>query len=180
MMSAVNDAIDVLLDIERRSRASARGLPEQVEVKTTWAGVGFRVGEARLVAPLGIIREILTFPLITRVPGAKQWMRGVANVRGTLLPITDLNCFLQGEPTPVRRQTRVLVIDNGAMGAGLLVNEVLGLRHFFQEEFSSDTGLMTDFVRRFVSGVYRQSNENWGSVDLHAIIESEDFMHVAA
>lgn len=179
-MGGENDAFDLLRTIERRSREHARGLPEQLEVKTTWAGIGFRVGDARLVAPLGVVREILTSPVLTRVPGAKSWMKGVANVRGNLLPVTDLGAFLSEQPTPMRRTTRVLVVSNGSIGAGLLVDEVLGLKHFFEEEFSSDTSVVAEFIRRFVSGSYRQNSEAWGSVDLHALIESDEFMRVAA
>lgn len=175
-----NDAFELLLAIERRSQASARGLPEQVEVKTTQAGVGFRIGDARLVAPLGVIREILTYPPLAHIPGAKPWLKGVANVRGNLLPVTDLGGFLTGRPTPAHRAARVLVVTSGGIGAGLLVDEVLGLRHFFEEDHVPDNSAIADFVRRFVSGVYRQEGTVWGSIDLHALIESDEFMRVAA
>lgn len=180
MADRTASAIELLRDIERRSRAHARGLPEQVEVQSTRAAVGFRVGEARLIAPLGVIREILTMPALTRVPGAKSWMKGVANVRGNLIPVTDLNGFLGGEATPMRRTARVLIVDSGPTSAGLLVDEVLGLRHFFEEEYSSDTSGVPEILRDYVGGIYRQDQQVWGSVDLHAVIESDAFMHVAA
>ncbi len=180
-MSADTGTIfELLRDIERRSRANAQGLPEQLEIQTTWAGIGFRVGDARLVAPLGVIREILTSPVLTRVPGAKTWMKGIANVRGNLLPVTDLKGLLLGESTPIRQNARVLAVDNGTVSAGLLVDEVFGLRHFLDEDFSDDAGAVPAFIRPFINGVYRQNHEIWGSADLHALIQSDEFMHVAA
>ncbi|SCZ61842.1 chemotaxis protein CheW [Thiohalomonas denitrificans] len=171
---------DLLRDIERRSRANARGLPEQVEIQTTWAGIGFRVGDAHLVAPLGVVREILTFPVLTRVPGAKVWMKGIANVRGNLLPVTDLKGLLVGKSTPMRQSARVLVVNNGTVSAGLLVDEVFGLRHFLDEDFSDSAEAVPEFIRRFINGIYRQNQEIWGHVNLHALVESDEFMHVAA
>lgn len=178
-MSA-NDPFELLLAIERRSRASAQGLPEQVEVKSTQASVGFRVGEVLLAAPLGVVREILTYPPMARVPGAKPWLKGIANIRGNLLPVADLGGFFTGWPTPAQRTARILIVHSESVGAGLLVDEVLGLRHFFEEEHVADNSGITDFARRYVSGVYRQDGTVWGSIDLHALIESDEFMHAAA
>src|ERR1700758_3164570 len=56
----------------------------------SWTGLGFRLRERWLVAPREDVREVITVPRMTRVPGARPWMLGVANVRGNLLPITDL------------------------------------------------------------------------------------------
>ncbi len=57
----------------------------------------FYVGDDRLIAPLNDIKEILNFPsAITKVPGTKPWMLGIANIRGTLLPVIDLQLFLIG------------------------------------------------------------------------------------
>ena len=171
---------DLLRDIERRSRANAHGLPEQVEIQSAWAGIGFRVADAHLVAPLGVIREILTSPVLTRIPGAKVWMKGIANVRGNLLPVTDLKGLLLGESTSVRQNTRILAVDNGTVSAGLLVDEVFGLRHFLDEDFSEGTEAVPGFIRRFINGVYVQHQETWGKADLHALIESDEFMQIAA
>ena len=69
-------------------------------------------------------REVLGVPATTtRVPGAKPWIRGLANVRGQLLPIVDLRQFLGSGITPVTRNTRVVVVNHREIPAGLLVRE---------------------------------------------------------
>jgi chemotaxis signal transduction protein len=67
---------------------------------------------------------------MTRVPGAKLWIKGIANVRGQLLPIIDLRQFLGSGTTPVNRNTRILVVNHREIPAGLIVDEVLGFRRF--------------------------------------------------
>ena len=50
-------------------------------------------------------REVLGVPSpLTRVPGAKSWILGLANIRGQLLPIIDLRAFLGSGPTPAVAQ----------------------------------------------------------------------------
>ena len=77
----------LLKEIEQRSRGMALGLPQQVEVRRTWSGIGFRIGDLLMVSSLGEISEILVYPPLTRVPQAKPWVKGIANVRGNLLPV---------------------------------------------------------------------------------------------
>ena len=50
-------------------------------------------------------REVLGYPAaITRIPGAKSWVKGLANVRGQLLPMLDLRQFLGSGATTPRAQ----------------------------------------------------------------------------
>ena len=58
-------------------------------------------------------REVLGVPTaLTRVPGAKTWIKGLANVRGQLLPIIDLRQFLGSGVTPMTRNTRIIVVNH--------------------------------------------------------------------
>ena len=65
-------------------------------------------------------REVLGVPAsMTRVPGAKAWIKGLANVRGQLLPIIDLRQFLGSGTTPITRNTRIMVVNHRDIPAGL-------------------------------------------------------------
>lgn len=170
----------ILLDIERRSRSRALGLPQQVEVRRTSSGIGFRVGELLMVSPLGDIKEILIFPPITRVPHAKVWVRGIANVRGSLLPIMDLRGFVEGVMTEQTRRTRVLLISHENLQAGLVVDEALGLRHFFDEERLGGVANLPPPYREFVTGGYKQGNTQWGIFSVIQLAKNKRFLEVAA
>nr|MBA2408319.1 chemotaxis protein CheW [Gammaproteobacteria bacterium] len=47
----------------------------------------FRIRRNPLVTPLLAVAEIITPPTVASVPGVKPWVMGIANMRGTLLPI---------------------------------------------------------------------------------------------
>lgn len=170
----------LLHELAQRSRARAHGLPQQIEVKATWEGVGFRLADKGWVVPLDQVKEILTKVNISHIPGAKEWVRGVANVRGTLLPILDLKGFLLGSVTKMTRHSRILVMQHRGIVAGLLVEEVIGMSHFLEEEFSADTtGLDVPF-RDMLTGQYRQRGETWGVFNINRLAELPEFMQVAA
>ena len=121
---------ELLKELERRSRIAASGRGQESGHQEEWVGVGFRVGKTRLVAAREEVREVLTWPGVTALPGAKPWLLGLANVRGQLLPITDLAAFFGGEPITIGRSSRVLMVNHGDIPAGLLVDEVRGFRRF--------------------------------------------------
>jgi len=91
-----NVALAELNTIAARCVANASPLPQQIDTRPVWEGVVFVLGEERFIASVSEIRELLTLPeSITRVPGTRPWMMGVANIRGDLLPIVDLQRYLE-------------------------------------------------------------------------------------
>ena len=170
----------LLHELTQRSRERAYSLPQQIEVKATWEGVGFRLAGSGWVVPLDQVKEILTKVHISHIPGAKEWVRGVANVRGTLLPILDLNGFLMGKMTKMTRRSRILVMQHKGIAAGLLVEEVMGMRHFLEEEFSTDISMLDVPFKQMLTGQYRQRGETWGVFNINHLVELPEFMQVAA
>ena len=169
----------LLREIEQRSRGMAMGLPQQVEVRRTWSGIGFRVGDLLMVSSLGEISEILVYPRMTRVPQARSWVKGIANVRGNLLPVMDLRGFIEGETTDLHRRSRVLVIQSENLTAGLLVDEAMGMRHFFDEERVGGLSSLPDTYREFVSAGYKQGNTQWGVFSMSRLAANKRFLEVA-
>jgi twitching motility protein PilI len=176
---AKQDPIALLRKIERRSLEHAAGLPQQEEVKSTSLAIGFRIGELKMVTPVDEVTELLTYPSLSRVPGTKTWVRGIANVRGNLLPIMDLQDYLTKQPTALTVKSRVLVVNHGGVFSGLLVDEVLGLRHFQDEERKSKLPEVDNFIKSYLSGAYQQDAEEWGIFSMHALAKSPLFLQVA-
>lgn len=172
--------IVLFYQMAQRGQQNAHSLPQQLEVKSTWDGVGFSLGDMPMVAPLDQVKEILTHVSISRIPGAKEWVRGVSNVRGNLLPILDLKGLVSGTPSKMTRKSRVLVIQHKGINAGLVVDEVLGMRHFIADEFSKDISAADASYHRFLSGSYRQSGYCWVLFNIHKLVETPEFMQVAA
>ena len=126
-------------------------------------------------------REVLGVPAsTTRVPGAKAWIKGLANVRGQLLPIIDLRQFLGSGITPVTRNTRVVVVNHREIPAGLLVDEVLGFRRFAESEFSGDAPPTVARCERYLAGAFRRAHEQWPVLSLRSVLESPAFAEAAA
>lgn len=170
---------ELLQELERRSRAVASGRGREGASQEEWVGVGFRVAQIFLVAARDEVREVLPFPGITKLPGAKPWLLGLANVRGQLLPITDLNAFFGGVPTDIGRNTRVIMVNHPDIPAGLLVDEVRGFRRFVQSEQVSAMPDISPGMVPFISSAYNTGNEVWGVLGVQALVENPVFLDAA-
>jgi len=170
---------ELLKELERRSRIAASGRGQESGHQEEWVGVGFRVGRTRLVAAREEVREVLTWPGVTALPGAKPWLLGLANVRGQLLPITDLATFFGGEPITIGRSTRVLMVNHGDIPAGLLVDEVRGFRRFVASEKVEVMPDSLPGMMPFLAGAYGNEEDVWGVLGLHGLVESSVFMQAA-
>jgi len=178
-MSPSLTAFELLLQIDRRCRSLAADLPSQPTLHHSWSGIGFRLGENWYVAPMGEVSEVLHEPRHTHLPGVKPWVRGVANLRGRLLPLMDLCGFFGHELSTVRRQRRVLVVDHDEVFAGLLVDEVLGLQHFAQDSLEPTRVDDCDGPEAaFVKGRFRGERQ-WQVFSPFALTRSPGFMDVA-
>jgi len=172
---------EALLEIERRARLVSGGLGTAAESRGEWVGLGFQMGEQRLAVAREEVREVLVCPTLTRVPGARDWLRGVANLRGTLLPVTDLRQLLEGPATTIkRRSTRVIVLRHPEIPAGFLVEEVLGFRQFVREQMAQDLPeTLPEACRSLVTHAYRQGDQLWPVLSLYQLADSPMFQNAA-
>lgn len=175
-----NDPLSILKDIEDRCYLAAVGLPRKTLPGHLWSGVAFRIGTTGLVAAMGEVVEILTYPDLSVVPNTCCWVLGIANIRGRLLTVTDLNAYLHGHLTPVGKRTRLLVVEWQGMYCGLVVDEVMGLRHFPATAFVAEVAGIDSALRPHVQQGFSADGEQWGILRLLSLVESPQFLHTAA
>jgi len=180
MATAQPDPFSLLRRLQQESMQSARALPQETEAAVLWSGVGFRLGEMRFVTPLDHVLEVLPCPSLTPVPGTKTWLKGIANVRGTLITIIDM-CEYFGKPAVfVDDAARLMIMNIPELNTGLMVNEVLGLRHFDAELERQDLSGLDDPVLTHLNGAFLRDDMLWGVFDMKSLADSLSFKHVAA
>ena len=174
-----SNPFDLLLDLEKRTIEGSATLSMQDEIQDEWVGVGFRVGDSKLIASMSDVKEILDMPEFTLVPGVKSWIVGVANVRGSLLPIMDLKGYLLGDDTRQRHKGRVIVIDYMGFNTGLIVEEIYGMRHFRENDTSDDEPQVHKSLSPFIDRVFKREDEYWPVFNFNVMTQDERFLHAA-
>ena len=172
---------ELLKELEKRSRAVAAGNTPDAAAGQEWVGVAFRMGGETFLVARQETREVLGYTAAeTRIPGAKAWVKGLANVRGQLLPMLDLRQFLGSGVTAAGRNTRVIVVNHRDIPAGLVVDEVLGFRRFADREFNADVPPTVIRCEHYLAGAFRRGGEVWPVLSLKSLVESQGFMQAAS
>ena len=98
---------ELLKQLDARCRRNSSGLPVASGVVDDWIGIGFAINGVALLAKMEDVSEILPVPETIRVPGVTHWVVGLANIRGNLIPVLDMNGYLYGKPSTVRKESRM-------------------------------------------------------------------------
>ena len=176
---ACQSPLEWLAHLERLCLEHAHSLPQQEQNDEEWLGIGFRLGSALLVAPLAEVAEILTPPSLSHVPRTKPWVCGIANVRGNLMPIMDLQGYLRDEPAALNRRSRILVVSHNGMYSGLVVDAVLGLRHFRDEQRCDELPGDDEHIHEYMTHGFKTGHEHWGVFSMHKLAEAPQFLKAA-
>lgn len=129
---------------------------------TRWLGVAFEVAGQRLVAPMGEISEVLSMPEMTVIPLVEPWLLGVANIRGRLLPLTDLAKYLKVDSAQPRlSQRKVMVVDHGNVFSGFIVDQVLGIQQFTHEQYVAELMPESSPFALYNHGKFVKDEQDW-------------------
>jgi len=170
---------EVLQAVESECLEKAAGLPILDDVKQSWTGIGFRIGDTALVASMDEVAEILHMPAFTQIPGVRSWMVGLANVRGNLLPLMDLKGFVTGQDITSKKGSRVLVAKHEEGLTGLIVDEILGLKHFYLEEQAYEIPSLADNFRPYIKMAFKNADQHWPVFSFKKLVQQEKFLHIA-
>ena len=172
---------EALRQIDQRCREHAAGLPQQEEPADIWAGVLYYVGRVSLLSSLEDVGEVLDLPQgIARVPSASRWVYGVMNNRGTLLPVFDLRAFLFGVATSPSAKSRIMVVRRAGFSFGLLVGDVVGIRHLEASTRLAEAPKLGEGVDELLDGSFRLGIERKAVLDLQKLALDTRFNQAVA
>jgi purine-binding chemotaxis protein CheW len=128
----------------------ANGRPSQVRQYLTFvlSGEIFAIG-------ILAIKEIIEYTSLTAVPMTPDYVRGVINLRGAVVPVLDLSVRFGKEASPVTKRTCIVIIEVGAGSQrhdiGVVVDAVNAVLDFPAAEIepppSFGTRIRTDFIQ---------------------------------
>jgi purine-binding chemotaxis protein CheW len=102
------------------------------------------------------IQEIIKLQAITDIPNVEQSLRGVTNLRGSIIPIFSLRSLFHQEPTEDTKLTRIIIVQVGSKTAGLVVDRVCQVVAFSEIKAISEP--FGDQQRPYLSSIGQTDN----------------------
>lgn len=115
--------------------------------------VGFRIARETFGLPISMVREIVRVPEITSVPNAPDYIEGVINLRGRIIPVVDLRKRFGQTSIETNKKNRIVVVELGLRAFGLIVNSASEVMRIPPSEIEEPNNVFQEGELDFVTGV---------------------------
>jgi purine-binding chemotaxis protein CheW len=133
--------------------------------------VGFRIGRETFGLPISLVREIVRVPEITSVPNAPEYIEGVINLRGRIIPVVDMRKRFGEEVTLPSKKNRVVVVEMEARLIGLLVNSASEVLRIPPSDIQAPQDVFQEGELNYITGVGKLKGRLVILLDLNRILQ---------
>ena len=143
----------------------------------------FKLGDEIFAANVSKVLNILELTKITKVPKAPDYMKGVINLRGTVLPVIDTRIKFGMTPTEFNVNTCILVLDidieNESLHVGGLVDAVQEVLEIEPNQILPPPNIGSKYRSEFISGMYKLNEEQFIMIlDMDKVFSAEELLTV--
>jgi purine-binding chemotaxis protein CheW len=141
--------------------------------------VGFRIGRETFGLPIGAVREIVRVPEITSVPNSPDFIEGVINLRGRIIPVVDLRKRF-GEPVGApSKKNRIVVVEVENRSLGLMVNSASEVLKIPPSEIEEPHAVFQEGDLNYITGVGKLNGRLVILLDLSKVLQRGELKRIA-
>ena len=118
------------------------------------------------------ITEIIEILPITKVPFLPEYMKGIINLRSTIIPVMDARMRFGMEPIEHSERTCIIIIENEANKIGLIVDAVNEVLTIPPKQIMESTKEKNDLKESFVNGISQINN------DIQLILDCDSLVNI--
>ncbi|HEY8420989.1 MAG TPA: chemotaxis protein CheW [Thermoclostridium sp.] len=107
---------------------------------------------------------------ITRVPKTPQYIKGVINLRGDVIPVMDLRTRFSLPGKEADDNTRIIIIDINGISYGIIVDSVVEVLQFDETSIESVSGFTSNVNLDYISGVAKNNDRLITLLNLEKLI----------
>jgi purine-binding chemotaxis protein CheW len=147
---------------DERVSGKSSALPTQV--------ISFAIGDDQYGVDIMAVREIKGWSEITHLPKQPEYVRGVLNLRGVIVPILDLRCRFGQGLTAATPMHIVLIVQIAGRPIGLLADRVLDIVSFEKSQIQPVPKVVESERVDFLSGLAVAGGEMLALIDLDHVL----------
>ena len=123
---------------------------------------------------IGAVREIIRLQEITRVPRTPDFVEGVINLRGKVIPVVDLRKRFMLPVAEQNDDNRIVVIDIGGQDIGIVVDAVTEVLRILSESVEPPSSVITTADSDYLMGICKLESRMIILLDLERVLSEEE------
>jgi len=140
--------------------------------------VGFRIGRETFGLPISIVREIVRVPEITSVPNAPDYIEGVINLRGRIIPVVDLRKRFGDKSFERNKKNRIVVVELQSRAVGLIVNSASEVLRIPPTDIDEPHNLFKEGELNYITGIGKLNGRLVILLDLGKVLGRGELNHL--
>jgi purine-binding chemotaxis protein CheW len=140
----------------------------------------FKLGKESFAINVGSVLSILEVDRITEVPKAPNYMKGVINLRGTVLPVVDTRVKFGMTPVEVTNSTCILVldvkVDGEAVKVGAMVDSVEEVIELNEEDIQPPPNIGSKYKSEFIYGMAKSNDDFIMLLDMDKVFSTDEII----
>ncbi len=153
---------------------------EKEELTKINSYLSFKLGDEEFAAHVGKVLNILELTKITEVPKAPDYMKGVINLRGTVLPVVDTRIKFGMKPTEYTTNTCIVVmeveLDNDIVQVGALVDAVQAVLEIDDSQIQPPPSIGSKYKSEFIYGMVKVDEKFIMLLDMEKVFSSDEIV----
>ncbi len=115
--------------------------------------LSFRIDKEDYAIEIKHVIEIIGIQRITKVPNIKDFIKGIINLRGNIIPVVDVRTRFKLQPIPYNDRTCIVVVKLINTAIGLIVDEVQEVVNMPEDKIAPPPQTNKGTHSRFISGI---------------------------
>ncbi len=138
--------------------------------------ITFTLGHETYGVEVTKVREILTYPRVTELPNASQWVKGVINLRGEVTPIIDLRMRFRTSDTPEYGERTIVLAARTADNrmVGMVVDSVQDMETIEWENMAPPPEMGTTVGSENLKGLIKTNDRMIVILDIERILDKKE------
>jgi purine-binding chemotaxis protein CheW len=142
--------------------------------------VSFNIGQEEFGLGIQSIQEINRMVEITRVPNSPEFVSGVINLRGKVIPIVNLRKRFGFPPKENDRNTRIIVVELGGMVVGFVVDSVSEVLRIPKNITEPPPSIVAGIGSEYITAVAKLDNRLLILLDLERVLKDKEKQELAS
>lgn len=139
----------------------------------------FSIGKEEYGIEIKYVTEITGLQAITEVPELPNYIKGIINLRGKIIPVMDVRLRFKKEPREYNDRTCVIVIDIRNLSIGLIVDTVSEVLSIADQDIVLPPEVTQAYHNRYIQGIGKSSTGVKLLLNCEKLINDEDTASLA-
>ena len=156
------------------TQQSAAKEMHRVESAGSMQLVSFRLLQEEYGIEITKVQEIILMGEITRIPQTSDYIKGLINLRSTVIPVVDLRLRFGLPPQAATDETRIMVVNMAGKTVGIIVDAVSEVLRISRDQISPPPPTVAGLGRDYLHGLVNLENRLLILLDIDKILSEEE------